>query len=109
MDVKPGQNLVHYFGPVRTEPLMVGPADLSIALGIPGEFENPRLIEAVDRIRESCVKHGVAPGIHIRSVALAKFWRDRGMKFLSTGSETGFLFDASRASRWFALKFRAGG
>ena len=73
--------------------VMVGPADLSISLGIPGEFENPRLIEAVEQIRDSCLKHGVAPGIHMRSAALAKSWRDRGMKFLSTGSETGFLFD----------------
>ena len=73
--------------------VMVGPADLSISLGIPGEFENPRLIAAVEQIRDSCLKHGVAPGIHMRSAALAKSWRDRGMKFLSTGSETGFLFD----------------
>ncbi|HLH44670.1 MAG TPA: aldolase/citrate lyase family protein [Bryobacteraceae bacterium] len=73
--------------------VMVGPADLSISLGIPGEFENPKLIEAVERIRDSCVKHGVAPGIHMRSAALARCWRDRGMKFLSTGSETGFLFE----------------
>jgi 2-dehydro-3-deoxyglucarate aldolase/4-hydroxy-2-oxoheptanedioate aldolase len=73
--------------------VMVGPADLSLSLGIPGEFENPALIEAIEQIRESCVKHGVAPGIHMRSPALSKFWRDRGMRFLSTGSEAGFLFD----------------
>src|SRR5712691_9831862 len=40
--------------------VMVGPADLSISLGVPGEFENPKLIEAVELIRDSCVKHGVA-------------------------------------------------
>jgi 2-keto-3-deoxy-L-rhamnonate aldolase RhmA len=51
------------------------------------------LIQAVEQIRDSCLKHGVAPGIHMRSAALAKAWRDRGMRFLSTGSETGFLFD----------------
>ena len=73
--------------------VMVGPADLSISFGVPGEFENPILIDAVDKIRDSCLKHGVAPGIHMRSLANAKFWRDRGMKFLSTGSEAGFLFE----------------
>jgi 2-dehydro-3-deoxyglucarate aldolase/4-hydroxy-2-oxoheptanedioate aldolase len=73
--------------------VMVGPADLSISLGIPGEFENPILIDAVEKIRDSCLKHRVAPGIHMRSLANAKFWRERGMIFLSTGSETGFLFD----------------
>jgi 2-keto-3-deoxy-L-rhamnonate aldolase RhmA len=73
--------------------VMVGPADLSISLGVPGEFEHPKLVEAIEMIRDSCLRHGVAPGIHMRSLAVAKFWKERGMKFLSTGSETGFLFE----------------
>lgn len=73
--------------------VMVGPADLSISLGVPGEFEHPTLIAAIESIRDSCLKHGVAPGIHMRSLAIAKFWKDHGMKLLSTGSETGFLFE----------------
>ena len=73
--------------------VMVGPADLSISLGIPGQFEHPKLIEAIDKIIESCLKHRVAPGIHVRSLHLAKFWRDRGMRFLSTGGDALFLFD----------------
>jgi 4-hydroxy-2-oxoheptanedioate aldolase len=73
--------------------VMVGPADLSISLGVPGQFEHPKMIEAIEMIRDSCVKHGVAPGIHMRSPALAKVWRDKGMKFLSTGGDTLFLYD----------------
>lgn len=73
--------------------VMVGPADLSISLGVPGQFEHPKLVEAIEKIRASCEAHGVAPGIHMRSLAVAKIWKDRGMKFLSTGSETSFLFD----------------
>ena len=73
--------------------VMVGPADLSISLGVPGQFEHPKLVEAIEKIRASCEAHGVAPGIHMRSLAMAKIWKDRGMKFLSTGSETSFLFD----------------
>jgi 2-dehydro-3-deoxyglucarate aldolase/4-hydroxy-2-oxoheptanedioate aldolase len=78
--------------------VMVGPADLSLSLGVPGEFESPVLIDAVEKIRDSCVKFGVAPGIHMRSLAHARFWKERGMKFLSTGSETGFLFDKAAES-----------
>jgi 2-keto-3-deoxy-L-rhamnonate aldolase RhmA len=73
--------------------VMVGPADLSIALGVAGQFEHPKLVEAIDKIIASCVKHGVAPGIHMRPLHLAKFWRDRGMKFLSTGGDALFLYD----------------
>src|SRR5437879_2715786 len=30
--------------------MMIGPADLSIALGIPGQFEHPLLVETVDKV-----------------------------------------------------------
>ncbi len=73
--------------------VMIGPADLSISLGVPGEFEHPKMVETIEAVRDTCVKLGVAPGIHCRTAALAKFWRDKGMKFLSTGSEAAFLFE----------------
>jgi len=73
--------------------VMIGPADLSISLGVPGQFDHPSMIAAMDRIRESCNKHGVAPGLHFRSLPLAKKWRERGMRFVSCNSEIGFLLD----------------
>ena len=62
--------------------VMVGPADLSISLGVPGEFQHPKMVEAMEKVRDSCVQHGIAPGTQTRSSALAKFWKERGMLFL---------------------------
>ena len=73
--------------------VMVGPVDLSISLGVPGDFQHPSMVEAMEQIRESCVKHGVAPGTQTRTPALARFWIERGMIFVGSGSETGFLFE----------------
>ena len=73
--------------------VMVGPVDLSISLGCPGDFENPKMVAAMELIRDSCVKHGIAPGTQTRNLALAKFWKDRGMKFLGCSSDTGMLFE----------------
>jgi 2-keto-3-deoxy-L-rhamnonate aldolase RhmA len=73
--------------------VMVGPADLSVSLGVPGEFEHPKMIETIEKVRDTCVKLGIAPGIHCRTAALAKMWKEKGMKFLSTGSEAAFLFE----------------
>ena len=73
--------------------VMVGPVDLSISLGVPGNFEHPKMVEAMEKIRDSCNEHGVAPGTQTRSVALAKFWKERGMRFLGCSSETGMLFE----------------
>jgi 2-dehydro-3-deoxyglucarate aldolase/4-hydroxy-2-oxoheptanedioate aldolase len=76
--------------------VLVGPADLSISLGVPGEMENPKLIETVEAIRDSCLRHGVAPGIHNRSVQMARFWRDRGMHLIGCNSEVGFLWERAK-------------
>src|SRR5579883_2192184 len=73
--------------------VLVGPADLSISLGIPGQFENPKLIETIEAIRDACIAKGIVPGIHLRNLALAKFWRERGMLFLSASSEVSMLYE----------------
>jgi len=38
--------------------ILVGPFDLSIDMGIPGEFDNPLMINALKRIQEACRKNG---------------------------------------------------
>lgn len=73
--------------------VMVGPVDLSISLGVAGEFEHPKMVDAMEKIRDSCIQHKVAPGTQTRTLSLAKFWKERGMIFVGSGSETGFLLD----------------
>jgi 2-dehydro-3-deoxyglucarate aldolase/4-hydroxy-2-oxoheptanedioate aldolase len=72
---------------------LVGPADLSISLGVPGEFEHPKVVDAVLAFMESCRRHGVLPGIQVRTLALAKKWIERGMRFVGCGSEHGLLLE----------------
>jgi 2-dehydro-3-deoxyglucarate aldolase/4-hydroxy-2-oxoheptanedioate aldolase len=76
--------------------VMVGPVDLSISLGIPGEFEHPRFIEAIDQIRDTCIAKGIVPGIQCRGVALSKFCRDRGFRFLGTSNEWNLLLEKAK-------------
>ncbi len=76
--------------------VMVGPADLSISLGVPGQFDHPKMVAAITRIVESCRRHGVYPGMQTRTMALARFWKQRGMQFLGCGNELGFLWDKAR-------------
>lgn len=76
--------------------VMIGPADLSISMGVPGDFQHPTMVDAMDKIRETCDKYGIAPGTQTRSVSLANFWKERGMRFLGCGSELGFLFERAK-------------
>ena len=76
--------------------VMIGPVDLSISLGVPGEFEHPKMLATVEKIVESCVSHGVVPGAQARNVALAKRWIQMGMLFVGCSSETQMLFEKAR-------------
>jgi 2-keto-3-deoxy-L-rhamnonate aldolase RhmA len=73
--------------------VLVGPADLSISLGVPGEFHHSRMVETIEAVRNACVRRGIAPGIHMRSPGLAKFWIEHGMLFVSCGNEVSFLHE----------------
>ncbi len=73
--------------------VMVGPADLSISLGVPGQFDHPKMVGAIEAIRDTCVRRGIAPGMQTRTPALAKFWKQRGMLFLGCNNDTGMLFE----------------
>jgi 2-keto-3-deoxy-L-rhamnonate aldolase RhmA len=76
--------------------VMIGPADLSISLGVPGEFQHPKMIEAMEAIRDTCEKKGIAPGTQTRSLALAKFWRQRGMRFLGCSGDVAMLYERAK-------------
>lgn len=45
--------------------VMVGPYDISASLGIPGQLEHPRVIEATKQIIEVCSKYGKACGTQL--------------------------------------------
>jgi len=73
--------------------VMIGPADLSISMGVPGNSDHPKMIEAIEKIRDACRRHGIIPGIHTKSPAMAKFWKDRGMLFVGCSNDLAMLLD----------------
>jgi 2-dehydro-3-deoxyglucarate aldolase/4-hydroxy-2-oxoheptanedioate aldolase len=73
--------------------VMMGPADLSISLGVPGEFQHPKMVEAMESVRDTCNRHGIAPGTQTRSPQLARFWKERGMRFLGCANEVSMMYD----------------
>jgi 2-dehydro-3-deoxyglucarate aldolase/4-hydroxy-2-oxoheptanedioate aldolase len=76
--------------------VLIGPADLSISLGVPGDFQHPKMVEAMEAVRDSCNRRGIAPGTQTRTPDLAKFWRDRGMRFLGCGSDISMILDRAK-------------
>jgi len=79
--------------------IMVGPFDLSVSLGIPGDFENPVFWEAFDRMVDACRKNGVAPGVHMGSLKLLKRAREHGARFLVFSADVSVLLNGWKAAR----------
>jgi 2-keto-3-deoxy-L-rhamnonate aldolase RhmA len=77
---------------------LVGPTDLSVALGIPGQLEDPVLVRAVEAVMAACEKHGVAAAIHTNDVKLTASWARRGMRMVSINSEAGLLMAGARSA-----------
>ena len=73
----------------------VGPADLSITLGLrPGMDNSGTFDDALAKIVAACRKHGVTPGIHASS-ALAKKRRDGGFQMITISSDRGAMVDGA--------------
>ncbi len=70
---------------------LIGPTDLSVALGVAGQMEHPKLVEAIERTMAACARHGVVPAIHTNDVAMTTAWARRGMRLVSNNSEVGLL------------------
>lgn len=67
--------------------LWVGHFDLTQSMGIPGEFDDPRFGDALDRVVETCKRHGLGAGIQPGNLEQAQAWIERGFDVISFGSD----------------------
>lgn len=74
---------------------LIGPQDLSISLGVPGELKHEKVIDAIGKVVDACKKHGLAAGIHSPNMDDLLFWKDRGMKMLTYSTETALMQSAA--------------
>lgn len=78
--------------------LFVGPADLSHSLGVPGQFDHPTYLAALDTVISACRHHGKAPGILLYDHAAFGPHLVRGFTFLGVGSEGSFITEGAKAA-----------
>jgi len=74
--------------------LLIGPNDLSVSLGIPGDMMNPLELEAIEKVVLACKKHGKAFGIHSGAPLLQRFAKELNLVMSSTDTDLltqGFL------------------
>ena len=78
--------------------VLVGPYDLSGSLGIPGQFDKPEFVEALDLIYCAAKKHSVRMGIHEVHPTKEKVNSliDAGYKFIACGIDTMLLLEKAQ-------------
>ena len=78
--------------------IFLGPYDLSQSFGIPGQVNDPRVVngmkEAVVKIRAA----GKAAGTFAGDTDTAKRWIDLGVQYMSLGVDVGMFADACRST-----------
>jgi 2-keto-3-deoxy-L-rhamnonate aldolase RhmA len=85
------QNLESIAATPGVDAIFVGPADLSVSLGIPGQVTHPDEIQAIDRVVEVCQAQGITPGIHMSNLEMLAAWIKKGMRFVTFSSDVDLL------------------
>ena len=79
--------------------VLVGPGDLSVSMGIPGDMDNPKEVAAIQQVVKGCKKRNLVRAIAIMPHERVIRWRDEGMNMLCVGSETMALAAAFKQIR----------
>jgi 2-keto-3-deoxy-L-rhamnonate aldolase RhmA len=80
------------------EMVMLGPHDLTAEMGILGDFDDPAFLDAARTVAKACREHDVIFGIAgIREQALLTELVGLGLRFVSAGTDVGFLAEAAGA------------
>jgi len=78
--------------------VMVGPHDLTAEMGILGQFRDAAFLDAVRTVAKACRAHDTVFGIAgIRDLELLTELVTLGLRFVSAGTDAGFLSEAAGA------------
>jgi len=77
--------------------ILIGTNDLCAEMGIPGQFGDPRVVQAYQTVIDACRRHGKHPGMGgVYDPALMERYIGMGMRFILSGGDLGFLMAGAR-------------
>ena len=76
--------------------LFIGPADLSMAMGIFGQFDHPTFTDALNKIVQAAQKANKAIGILIFNPDDYDKYHNMGIRFIACGSDATFVAEGAR-------------
>ena len=74
----------------------VGPNDLSQSMGIMGQLDHPRFLDALDRVIAAAKGHNKYAGIHMTEAAALRTWMEKGMTLNMWSNDVAMLMSAGQ-------------
>lgn len=102
--VKAIENLDEILDVEGVDVLFIGPYDLSQSLGIPGQVNNPLVVEKMKKIVEKAREKHKIIGTFVDTPEDLVMWRDLGVKYLSYSVDVGLFIDACKNINKFFKK-----
>jgi 4-hydroxy-2-oxoheptanedioate aldolase len=82
--------------------ILIGTNDLCATMGIPGKFEDPKVVQAYQTVLDACRKHNKWPGMGgVYDPPIMQKYIAMGMRFILSGSDTSFVISGARARAKF--------
>ena len=97
--IKAIENLDEILDVEGVDILFIGPYDLSQSLGIPGQVNNPIVVNAMKDIVERAKSKGKVVGTFVDTPQDLKMWKEIGVQYLSYSVDVGIFIDACKQLR----------
>ena len=86
--------------------VIIGPNDLALSMGTPGEDLLGELEAPIQRVLDACLARGLPCGIHIANLDWLAEWQRRGMQLICYSTDLNFLREGAASGLGF-LRERA--
>ena len=96
--IKAVENLEAILSVPGVDGFIIGPYDLSGSLGVPGQFDHPEMLKALNRVKEVSKKMNALPGFHVIPPEVEAFQEKvlEGYKFVAHSLDSLMLSVQSR-------------
>lgn len=90
------ENIEEIAGLDGVDGIFIGPYDLTIAMGIPGQFQNPEFLKAIERVQKACRVAGKPLFIYTVSAEAASAYFAQGFEGVAFNTDLAIYIDGYR-------------
>jgi len=88
------ENLDHILKIDGVDIIFIGPYDLSQSMGVSGETNHPKVLNAMKMVVEKATRYNKVVGTFVETPGDLKMWKDLGVLYLSYKVDVGIFYEA---------------